>query len=413
MVCSVSAGADVTEAQVAEWVAQLNAPTAAVRSAAIQHLEAAGPDILPWLPELDRETPPAVRDALTRLRQQLERELARRSILPSRVTLHAAATLESALEALRNQTQNPLQIKGLSETLLQRRWDIDWKDAAYWNAVTDLEQRTQLSIRWNNEVESFAVAAAPTSTASISGPARFVLDGAQLRSLQEDADRRLLRCAARLQMEPRLRPLFAQVKMSDWTVAADNHPQEPWNPAADYELSFPDRTSEITLPLDFRWTAAADATWRMAGRATVHLAAGREVLSFAGPTLIRGAIQKRGGVSARVQDARFEDDPQGGLRARIRIVVNYEQGGPAFESHRVGLFHRSAWLEDRAAAKIPATDFEVTAEADGGLGIEYRFEKLTGKPVDYRFNYEAPTLLLPVVFDFSVADLPAPRLAVE
>ncbi len=413
--CAVARAA-VTPSQVAEWVEQLNAPSAAVRTAAMQQLQQAGPEILPWLPEVNQETAPAVRDGVTRLREHLERQLAEQSVHPSRVTQAGETSLAAALQVLSEQTRNPLATTALDESFRKQRWTGDWQNATFWEAVADIEKQGRVEMGWDNDQERFVFAAVDSRRRMMTvsaGPARFVLDGADLRPLKEGQKESLLRCAARLQLEPRLRPLFAQVKMANWTVSADGHPQEPWSPAADYELSFPERTSEITLPLDFRWTAAQKSNWRIHGRATVHLAAGREVLSFAGPTLVRGAISKRGGVSARVQEARFEDDPQGGLRARIRIVVNYDRGGPAFESHRVGLFHRSAWLADRKDVPIPATDFEITAEADGGLGIEYRFEKLPGKPVDYRFSYEAPTLLLAVPFDFSLVNLASPEPTAE
>ncbi|MDX1968288.1 MAG: hypothetical protein SFV23_14015 [Planctomycetaceae bacterium] len=408
--------ASATPAQVAEWVEQLNAPTAAARTAAMEQLRSAGPEILPWLPETDQETAPAVRAGITRLREHLERALAAQSVLPGRVTWAGDTTFEAALATISRQTQNPLEYADLDPTVRDRRWSVDWRETSFWEAISASEQSGPIEWRWSNERERYLAQPSPRTLPArtdAAGPARFVLDGAKLKPLHDHPTESLLRCAARLQLEPRLRPLFAQVKMTDWTVSADGRPMKPWNPAADYELSFPDRTSEITLPLDFRWTAAPQTRWRIHGKVTVHLAAGREELSFAGPTLVRGAISKRGGVSARVQEARFEDDPQGGLRARIRIVVNYERGGPAFESHRVGLFHRSAWLSDRKDARLPAADFEITAEVDGGLGIEYRFERLPGKPVDYRFSYEAPTLLLAVPLDFSLVDLDPPVAAAE
>lgn len=413
----VLADGEPTRAQVAEWVRQLDSESAGERNRARQALEAAGPQILPWLPS-DTDIPSrSVRDAVTLLRQHLERELARESVRASRVSWSGSAPWPDLLRQIESQTGNrfaPLPATTAADQTVPAATviDVQWQGLPFWEAVQTLEQRTGWQVRWQPDAERFhweqrpQESAHPPAPAAVSGPLRLLLTDLRSRPLAAGNAGDLLRCEARLQIEPRLRPLFAQVRMSDWTAADGPQTFPAWNPNADYELAFPDRTSEIPLSLDFVRAQPSDRNWSLQGKLQVHLAAGREEVTFSGPTLVRGQTQRRGGVTVVVRDARFQDLPQEGMSARIRIAVSYEQGGPAFESHRVGLFHRSAWLTDRQAQRIPAREFEIYAEADGGLMIEYRFSQLAGRPVDYQFTYEAPTLLLAIPAEFQFRNLP-------
>jgi hypothetical protein len=139
----------------------------------------------------------------------------------------------------------------------------------------------------------------------------------------------------------------------------------------------------------------------------VHLAAGREDFRFSGRQLVPGASVRRGKVSVRLQQARFEPGP-GGLQGSIRMVIHYPQGGPAFESHRVGLFHRAGVLIDAAGVTYHAAGHDILHEADGGIAVEFRFVDLPVLPVDYTFSYSAPLQLLAVPLSFEIDGLPAP-----
>lgn len=398
---------------VVRWVADLGAPGASQRAAAAKALELAGPQILPWLPAADDVSDPATKDSLQRLRTQLERELALQSVAASRVTYAGPLVWDEVRAVIKQQTGNRLlPIELPKRTSPDAGSAVSWNAVPFWQAVGEIEHDTRKRLLWNSDFETYGMTPSDQrESIQATGAVRLLLEPARLHLPSAESQLTLLRCEARLQVEPRLRPLFARVKMSDWSGSAEGHSLTPWNPAADYELAFPDRASEIRQTLTFVWPEISAVTpWSLQGKVTVHVAAGREEFSFGGADLVRGRSIRRGGVVVRLREVRFQPVNADHQQARVRIVVNYDRGGPAFESHRVGLFHRSAWLTDRSGQIIPATDFDIAAEVDGGLVIEYRFAELSQKPADYRFTYEAPTLLLDVPAEFSFTNLPLPTI---
>ena len=73
---------------------ELDAHSLVERSRAERQLLDLGPDVLPLLPAPDLVRSPAVREAVKRVRRQLEQRAARESALASRVTLHGEWTIE-------------------------------------------------------------------------------------------------------------------------------------------------------------------------------------------------------------------------------------------------------------------------------------------------------------------------------
>ncbi|MDZ4684200.1 MAG: hypothetical protein SH850_03870 [Planctomycetaceae bacterium] len=379
---------------IAQLVEQLADPTLAVRQEAARQLEASGPRILPLLPEATTLVSAAARQAVEQIRNQLERRLVADSLKASFVNLDGQHTPHAALAAIAQQTGNTVHAAPAFVTTIER--DVTWQQTPFWTAITQLADENQRRLVWNREAERFELVTRQVHpldvAATTSGPFRIAVRQVEVREID---DQRLLRLICALQAEPRLQPLFVQWPLRDWSLKAEGRESPPWNPDAVIELPFAERSSEITLAVDFRWPVDKPPTaWSLAGRCTVHLAAGREPLVFAGSQLRRGVIQRRRGITAQIREVRFDAVSPEMQQARVRIIVNYDRGGPEFESHRMGLFHRSAWLENEVGQRIPFTGIEIVAEADGGLAVEYRFAEIPAPATQYRFVYEAPTLLL-------------------
>jgi hypothetical protein len=385
-----------TAAVVARLVEQLDAATLTERQNAIRQLEAFGPALLPLLPDAAEITAPGPRDAVEQLRLRLERELTLTSVRAATITHSGASSADDSLAAIAQQTGN--RLSAVPPFSPQPTVTASWRQTPFWTAAGEFAQQTQRQIVWQRERERFElipVGMQPVElAASVFGPFRVVVHSPEWR---QTGAIQLLRLTCVVQAEPRLQPLFVRWPLRDWGLSAGQQTALPWNPDAAYELPFPDRTSEVSLPVDFHWhPSPPDREWTLSGQCLVTLAAGREPLTFAGSQLRRGVVVRRNGVSARMQDVRFESPGAGPASGRVRIAVNYERGGPAFESHRMGLFHRSAWLIGDNGEQVPFSGLEVTAEADGGLAVEYRFDQLQPPVTQYRFVYEAPTLLVEV-----------------
>lgn len=394
-----------TRDPVPTWIEELDSPQAAIRAAAIERLLAAGPRILPRLPALDNATSPQLKDAITQLRRKLEQQLVLSASEPSYITLAGQMTWQAACVHLQQTTEDPLNFSAVSAAERSRLIDVHWEKTPFWEAVAELEQRSRTVLQFQSESQQFefqSVAAPSLLSPAICGPVRVQLASLQQRALPGDSNQRLLRTECRVQVEPRLRPILLEVRAAHWHAIAGDRMLPAWNPAAAYELDFADGSPEVALPLDFLGAVPTEELQELRGSGTLHLAVGQEHIEFAGRQLQRGTLMQRGNVSVRMQQIRFEEATPPLREATVRIVVNYTAGGPAFESHRLGLFARAAWLVTSDGQRIDPQHHEIVAEVDGGIGLQYQFTGLTGKALDYAFLYETPALLLATPLEFSL-----------
>jgi hypothetical protein len=385
--------------QLGELIERLGSARQVDRAAAARELEALGPAVLPRLPATDAVDDPAVRDALARVRKALEKRLAAESTHSATVTLIGDKSIAQMLEELEAQSGNRIRLaEGVSPP---EGFSVDWRSVGFWTTIEAIRFARGWQPRWNAKERRWELAPPKEGerdlAAAVSGPFRVAVRSAAWKTLP-DADRRLLRIGLVVQAESRLRPLFLAVSPDEWSGQLGATPLSAWNPTAEYELSFGEGGAEVAWNLDLVVPPEARAAdvLSLQGTARVHLAAGMEPFVFDAARLQRGAIQRRGDVALRVRPAVFDADADGQRRAVVRMTLSYPQGGPAFESHRVGMFHRHARLERADGTSIPFDAFEVTTEADGGVALRYEFRGLTGSSSDYRFAYDAPTLLLDV-----------------
>jgi hypothetical protein len=96
------------EQEVRRLLADLAGETRARRLAAEKRLLELGPKVLPFLPASELLPTVSIREAVRRIRVELERVQARESVLPSRVTLAGKQSLAETLAELTRQTGNRL-----------------------------------------------------------------------------------------------------------------------------------------------------------------------------------------------------------------------------------------------------------------------------------------------------------------
>jgi hypothetical protein len=408
--CSAEDGGGKLEPLIRQLVGQLSSSRQVDRAVAVRELEALGPVVLPHLPSSDAVDDPGVRDALVRLRRVLEKRLVVESTQAARVTLTGTQPVSEVVTAIAMQTKNRL---ALAEDIQPKAlFEATWDQVPFWDAVNDLGHKFPWQPRWNPA--SLAWELSPQTkngdiAVAVSGPFRIVVQNVAWKSLPNSTDR-LLRATLAIQAEPRLRPLFMTVSPGEWSGKLATQSLAAWNPAAEYELPFGDGSREVVWTLDLLVPTAPDKSsrWSLKGACRVHLAAGSESFVFDAARLPRGSSQRRGDVAVRLQPTTFVPQADGHHAVTVRLTVGYARGGPAFESHRVGMFHRAARLETAGEQKIPFRGFEVVAEADGGVALEFRFDGLTEPPASYHFIYEAPTLLLDVPVNVAFPEIPTP-----
>ena len=395
---------------------ELEAPTLADRTRAERKLLDLGPDVLPLLPAPELTPNVSVREAVRRVRVQLERRAAKESALASRITLRGETTVAELLSQFTKQTRNRVELSDKARVAEKASLTVAFDDQPFWECLDDVCERLQLRAEFDAQRASLKLiprtSVDPVELAvQRSGPFRLAIHSAEIRPVVGAADRRLLRIAGRIALEPRLRPLFLHFATGDLKGSvAEGKSLAPWNPAARYEHPVSDAGREVPVQFDYLLPQSADPDDKAAptkinlsGRIALQLAAGTERIVFDKTSQTPGASRRRGGVTVRLREVKFEplaaDKPADQLRAEIGVAVSYDTGGPAFESHRTWMFHNAVYLETEAGRRIDFTEYDTNQQADGAVAVGYRWDKLPAPATQYRFVYEAPTLILDLPLD--------------
>lgn len=397
------AAEDEVRTAVDRWIKQLDASALADRSRAERELLDLGPRILPLLPPKELIRGVSTREAVQRIRFQLQRRLAQESARPSRVTVSGEYRLDDLLAEITSQTANPVQLAEdiPASAKMARAWTLD--DLTFWDTIDEICDAAHLAPTSHPENDVLLLAAAPANQRQPvicrTGVLRAVIREASRQPVAGDPTRMLIRLQGELAFEPRLRPLFVHFKAGDFSAAdPDGKPIENWNPQARYELPMAGASRRTHLIWDFVAPAnAVPKSLTMKGRLLVQLAAATEPIRFDELATNKEILRRRGGVSVRLHQTEFAEAESATRSAKVKITVSYDAGGPAFESHRTWVYHNSAWIE-QGKRRFPFTDFDTLQQTDGSVQLEYRFKNLPHGD-GLKFVYEAPTLLLDVPFD--------------
>ncbi|MBS0205494.1 MAG: hypothetical protein JSS49_21530 [Planctomycetes bacterium] len=394
-------------------IKQLDSNVLAERAHAERSLLELGPDVLTYLPAPDLIPSAAARDAVKRIRLQLERRAARESAQSSHVDLQREVSLAECLKAITTQTRNRVELGHDAQPLAEQTSTVDWNQTPFWNCLDFLCHQYQLRAMF--DVKQGVLMLQPRTAADPielavqrNGPYRLVVHSVDVRPIVGNSANRLLRITGSLGLEPRLRPLFLHFKAADLKVAgADRTALRHWNPEATYELPVSDAGREVPLQFDYLLPTDDDRqSINLSGRLSVQLAAGTERVVFDQTAQSPGAVRRRGGVTVRLRDVTFEPIADERLRAEIKLTVGYDAGGPAFESHRTWMFHNAVYFEDKSGQRVEFTDYDTLLQANGAVGVDYRWENLPGPATQYHFVYEAPTLILDLPLDVNLSSIP-------
>ena len=414
MVLAGSASAEEGEASretIRKLISELDGNTLAERTRAERQILDLGPAILAKLPALETVESVSARESLRRIRIQLERRAARESSGPSIVTLEGRYRLGEILTQIRQQTGNRI---GSSIELSEIQMDVNWKKSTFWNCLDDLCQLHDLE--WDFSKDSAAIQLSKANSSrqkplaiQVAGPFRLAIESIETRDIAGGSPQKLLRVNCRIYAEPRLRPLFFSMAAADLKATLDNEESlAAWNPEARYEHPVRDDGHQIQTYWDFLVSDAllADKTRQnlisIRGKIHCQIAAATERVVFDQTSLARGTIRRRGGVSVRLREVTTSDAEPGRINAEVGVTVNYDVGGPAFESHRTWVLHNAVYLETKSGARTEFNDFETTQQADGTIAVDYRWQNIVGPFKQYLFVYEAPTLIInvPIEFEF-------------
>ena len=168
----------------------------------------------------------------------------------------------------------------------------------------------------------------------------------------------------------RLRPLFLQFAANEITVrTADNRELVPFSPEASYDLSLAEVRINSPIQLDYVVPDGGEVgPLAIKGKMRCTTAAGNEMFRFAGiekagDSKIGTVSRRRGGVTVSL--TRVLHDQR---ELRIQIVVAYETGGPAFESHRTWFLHNDVYLENAGGKRFRLNGERTVQQGEGTPG---------------------------------------------
>jgi hypothetical protein len=406
---------DALKVRVERLIARLDAPTRQARVGAERDLTSLGPDVLPLLPPPELLPRIAVREAVRRVRIALQRTKAIASMRPSHITLKGDFTLAKILTEVSAQSGNRIDFSALPRKILSREHRVEYDKRDFWPALDELIARASLDYSHDGDADQIRLIerkknAAPDAAVTYSGPFRIAVANARLRSFPNRGPFRIVRVNYRVRAEPRLRPLFVKYRGHDFAAKSSAGRQlAPFSPDARPEIPLGEGGRHLNLHSDFRVMPDAIPTaLSFHGKLTLTAAAGAERIEFTRLEQAAGTARRRGGVTVKLQKIEFGKAAVAGRSARLRVVVSYDVGGPAFESHRTWIFHNHVYLQASDGGRIERDGvFYTNLQTDGAVVVEYGFRHLKANPSEYRFVYVAPTLLvkLPIEFDFAKISL--------
>ena len=409
--------------QVEELIRQLDANQRMVRQRAELALVELGKPVLNLLPAPELVSSPSVHEALQRIRLQIEKQAARESIKASLVNLQGRFPLQQILQTIMKQTDNQLDWARLSESQLKQQLDVRLIATPFWQAIDELTHKVPVTYQINGprdqihfeQLPTLQSDSAPEAAVCYDGPFRITAEHVQTRPLAGSEDQDLLRITFRIQVEPRLRPLFlsyAARKLQAEGSSGNSLP--PFNPGAKYELPLGEGGKNLNITM--QWVLERGQhpqAVRVHGHLEMELAAETLPITFRDLSASQGAVRRRGNVSVELIDVERNQLP-GSQNLNVRIALSYDYGGPAFESHRTWIYHNRAYLEDAEGKKIwLGGSSQTTLESTGKIGVLYRFTGLPATARPDQFTYLAPTLITaaPIELRFEKLELPPRKSA--
>lgn len=338
------------------------------------------------------QAPPAAADTQT----SQEKEAARKAGTASTVTRSGSVSPSELTQLFQTQTGQSVRFaKGLHDSALA----VNWKDTPFWTAVGELELAAG-AIATGDRADQ-ALVLRPRSddanpSVARSGPCRVEIVRHTLRPNLVDPSQAILQVRWRVRTEPRLRPLYVVVADADCSLTDGQKTFPPLSPDARRDIPG-DRWEGSELDTAFevpKDIPTANLAVTLAGE--VKVAAIPLLLTFTDLDRPNPAVQQRGAATGKLGNLLFLKDARS---FGFELTLNYDRGGPEFESHRLWIYQNAAWLEHKTTGqriRPSVAEFKETTRTGGVLG--FGFDDFEGQPADYRFVYEAPSLIIGVPF---------------
>lgn len=419
MVLVLATGADNSAAElkadVNHWVRQLDAPELSRRADAETKLLNLGPKILDLLPEYGDKSPASEaqrREAVGRIRDQLERRAAEESTAAAVVTLKAKdRPLSEILAELTRQSGDKLKDvrDQMGQEVTNPKLTVDFSKTPYWQALDQTLDQAKLTVYPYAGKDELGIMASPPGAfprgdrASYAGPLR--LEATQLLAQRNltAAGPGSLKLTVQVAWEPRLRPIVLQLPLAEVKALDDRGTAiAVENPEGELERAVDPTGSavEFQIPL-VNPPRTAQSVASIKGKLKALLPGKIETFEFAGLKDTKKVEQHRAGVTVAVDEVRQDGDAW-----EVRMRVRFDNAANALETFRSWIYNNEAYLNG-PKGKIPNGGFETTVQSKNEVGVAYKFDLPDG-PGGLTFVYKTPAMLTSTPLPFEFKNLPLP-----
>jgi class 3 adenylate cyclase len=421
-VATSPAQAQVSEAalkdRVAQLVERLESPKMEARAAAEKSLIDLGPKILPLLPAGAEASKKDLGERLDRVKAAIHEKEEVTNLGASKVTIQGKAIrLTEAIKALQAQSGNLItdlrEANGAEAT--NPALELEIVDKTFFEALDEIAEKAGVTINAYTGDGSIGLMAGMMADGTpkpdmgkplvvYSGPFRIQLKQIAIIKDYPSANGK---ATAQLDVmwEPRLRPMLLSIKNEDISVTDDQKkvvaPQVA-EQSDETALKADNCAAEVNLDIAAP-ERAAKLLASLKVKATLTVPSG--MMTFKFPSLAASNVtQKQGDVSVTLEETEVDEQVW-----KVGIVINYPEGGPAFESYRQGLFNNKLWLQKPDGSRFDQNGgFNNAGSDDGKMAFEYLFVDAPGKPADHQLVYETPKKVVPIVLEFEFKDVPLP-----
>ncbi len=395
------------EEKVAALVRQMKGSNLEQRDAAEKQIVELGSEAAEYLPEVTDNTSGEMKIRLQRIATAIGQatRTAAPEIAASRCTLKGKMSLDGALEKIREQTDNSVEIQG--DTPSTQQLELNLEDVTFWEAIDDIMQQANLALVPFSAAEDALVlrragveVSAPEVEPYLSGP--FRVDPLSVRAQRTftPGTPPQLELNCNVSWEPRLKPTALTIPMGNVVaIAAGDMQLQITNPGArpTIALNSGGATTTITLLLSGtdRDIAKLDS---LAGELIFAIPGAQQKFEF--DKLNSGARRTKKNEGVSVTLASFARN-QRTYEARVLVVVDDAA------SVRRMLQSQEGYLLDSKGVRIENVgDFEFPGIA-GSAGLAYLFG-IRGDPADYKFVFEMPGGFSEARTTYQLKDIPLP-----
>jgi hypothetical protein len=399
--------ADDVARQVRRLVRSLDSAEIAARDQAYAELVRLGPAVLEHLPEVTEATPAAVRDALTRLRGDFDKQEADQAMQATQVTVSGMGLpLKKVAEDITRQTGNKVTF---DEDLAETTVDLELKLAPFWQAIDSVADKAKLGVYLYGGDGVLLRSRLPQQLARqqnaiYNGPIRFEPTRVELKRDPRLADSATLNVGVEISWEPRLQPITLVQRKA--TLKATDEAGQPIPVADQGDIPAMVQLGAPGVELELGFDAPARSVKQIAslsGAVELLLPGKAEAFEFANLKDAQKVVQQKHNVTVTLDGVR-----KSGEVWEVRIRIKYAQALDAFDSYLAAwILSNEAVMVTPAGETIDNAGLDTTHRLEDEIGVTYLFDLEKGLD-GLKFRYRTPVSIhqIPVEYEFKNITLP-------